>query len=71
MNGASRVGQIAAYRKWGGGVRIEHLARLMGMRPSDPRLLPYIWQARQLGLVDIWQGWVIADRNVIEKRRRS
>jgi hypothetical protein len=67
VNGATRVAQIAAHPKWGGGVRVEHLAELMRMEPHDPRLWGFIWQARRLGLVDVWRGWIMADRAVIEK----
>ena len=71
MNGATRVAQIAIHRRWCGGVRAAHLASLLGLRPADPRLWRFIWQARQAGLVDVWRGWVIADRAAIEKARRT
>ena len=61
---------IAAYPRWGGGVHVDHLARLLGMRAGAPRMWQAIWQARQAGLVDLWRGWVIAEQAALDRHNR-
>jgi hypothetical protein len=71
LNGAARVAQIAVHRKWCGGVHVDHLSSLLGLRPGEKRLWVFIKQAQRAGAVDVWRGWVIADRAIIEKGKRS
>jgi hypothetical protein len=69
MQGATRVAIIAAHPRWCGGVHLSHLAELVGMNPDDQRLQRAISQARRLGLIDLYRGWVIADRAALEKEK--
>jgi hypothetical protein len=68
MSLALRVSQVAIHTKWCGGVRLDHLASLLGLPPHDDRLMRAVWVAQRWGLVNLDHGWVMADRVMIEKK---
>ena len=57
---------IAARPCYGGGIHLAALAELVGRRAGDPQVMAAVWQARQMDLVDVSMGYVIA-----EVRRRD
>ncbi len=46
--------------RWGGGVRRDHLAELVGLRSGDPILSAGIAIAYRRRLIDAAEGWLFA-----------
>lgn len=61
MSTADRVVYLARSPRYGGGLHLDHLASLLGVKPGDRRMMAGVWHARRLGLVDVAAGYVIAE----------
>lgn len=57
---STRIAAKVSDPKWGGGLRRDHLAELVGLRSGDPDLSAGIGIAYRRRLVDAAEGWIFA-----------